>query len=330
MRGRELPGYPFNIKALCTRATIYTQRKLFANSLYAKLPIENSRQEASNIIAKFLRSGSPCMVGKIGTNDGEALLRYLDIHSNSTNLQKLWGLFSGKNGPFWWDNSIRGMLCGTAGCFPPTETGLNDFCKRFMEDCRIMDVFGAWVHGEKRLYELLCPTATVVELGALMPLFVKRPWMEALRGYKVLVIHPYVKTIQAQYSKRRKLFDNPDILPDFELQLYKPVISIGGTNDYFGTWTQALNHMCAEIRTIDFDIALIGAGGYGIPIAADIKRSGRKAIHTGGATQIMFGIKGGRWDHQGKTNNLYNKHWIRPLADDIPPLMASIENGCFV
>lgn len=46
-----------------------------------------------------------------------------------------------------------------------------------------------------------------------------------------------------------------------------------------------------EIDKQDYDIALIGCGAYGFPLAAHIKRSGKKAIHLGGALQLLFGIK---------------------------------------
>lgn len=46
-----------------------------------------------------------------------------------------------------------------------------------------------------------------------------------------------------------------------------------------------------EIDKRDYDIALIGCGAYGFPLAAHIKRSGKKAVHLGGALQLLFGIK---------------------------------------
>ena len=49
-----------------------------------------------------------------------------------------------------------------------------------------------------------------------------------------------------------------------------------------------------RIGKIDFDVALLGCGAYGLPFAASIKRMGKKAVHLGVATQILFGIKGKR------------------------------------
>ena len=54
--------------------------------------------------------------------------------------------------------------------------------------------------------------------------------------------------------------------------------------------------MQKEIDKIDFDIAILGCGAYGYPLASYIKSIGKKAIHIGGATQLIFGIKGKRWE----------------------------------
>ena len=41
----------------------------------------------------------------------------------------------------------------------------------------------------------------------------------------------------------------------------------------------------------NFDIALIGCGAYGFPLAAFVKGIGKKAVHIGGPLQLFFGIK---------------------------------------
>ena len=86
----------------------------------------------------------------------------------------------------------------------------------------------------------------------------------------------------------------------------------------FETWFDALDWMCARVREIDFDVALIGAGAYGLPLAAYVKGLGKKAVHLGGPTQLMFGIRGKRWDQWPQFQKLYNEHWTRPLAEETP------------
>ncbi|MDE3274907.1 MAG: hypothetical protein PUJ80_02655 [Verrucomicrobiota bacterium] len=74
---------------------------------------------------------------------------------------------------------------------------------------------------------------------------------------------------------------------------------------------------------------LIGAGAYGMSIGAYVKRElGKKALHLGGIKQLLFGIKGRRWDARPKyTNGLYNDAWSRPLDAERPQNFMQIESG---
>ena len=80
-----------------------------------------------------------------------------------------------------------------------------------------------------------------------------------------------------------------------------------------------------DISKIDYDVAIIGAGAYGMFLGAFCKDMGKQALHLGGATQMLFGIKGKRWD--GST--LYNEHWIRPSKDETPKGVEQFEHGTF-
>ena len=56
--------------------------------------------------------------------------------------------------------------------------------------------------------------------------------------------------------------------------------------------TVALNYMFDEAMKKNFDVAIIGCGAYGFPLAAKLKQAGKIVIHLGGATQLLFGIIG--------------------------------------
>ncbi len=157
----------------------------------------------------------------------------------------------------------------------------------------------------------------------------KSLWTEALRGKKVLVIHPFDQSIQAQYQKRELLFSDPNVLPPFELHTMRAVQTIVGTIDpRFNNWFEALDYMVEEALKIPFDIALIGCGAYGLPLACMLKRAGKQAIHIGGATQIIFGIIGRRWEQNSEeVRALFNEHWIRPSAEETPANKEKNEFG---
>ena len=60
-----------------------------------------------------------------------------------------------------------------------------------------------------------------------------------------------------------------------------------------------------------------------------MKCHGKQVIHMGGATQLLFGIKGKRWDTHPVIKNLYNEHWVRPEAHERPEGAETIESGCY-
>ena len=85
-----------------------------------------------------------------------------------------------------------------------------------------------------------------------------------------------------------------------------------------------------DIDKIDFDIALLGCGAYGMPLGSFIKTKKKKtAIYIGGGLQILFGIKGTRWDSHEVVSNLYNSYWTRPSDLEKPNNHMSVENGCY-
>lgn len=322
---------PMDLKALLTRGVIYIQRKVFKNDktgygAYALAPKALELDAAINLIASKILKGTPFFAGKIGTGDGETLLRYIDIHARESKFVKLLKMLAGLRGPFWWDNSIRAGVCVCAGVFPTDIASIEDFCHVFSAYCPEFDGFSRCTYGERRLFDLYCPNATPIPMDALVPLNHSHTWYGALRGKKVLVVHQYVKTIKLQYEKHVEFHVGQGPLPEFELILYRPVNSAGGKNSDFPNWTAALKHMIEDVSKIEFDVAILGCGVYGVPLSAHIKKMGKIAIYTGGATQAIFGIKGKRWDK----SNIYNKHWVRVSPDDIPENMDKIENGCFL
>lgn len=88
-------------------------------------------------------------------------------------------------------------------------------------------------------------------------------------------------------------------------------------------------YMKKEIDKVDYDICLIGCGAYGFPLAAHVKRTGKKAIHLGGGLQLLFGIRGKRWDMRDEYKSLMNEYWIRPSEDETPVVAKKVEGACY-
>ena len=327
--------HPYNLRSFITRCLVATRRELARKFgwrflHHASLPIDVKGQAANDLIRVTLQSEEACLIARFGTGELEATLRGIYVRLDRNIFYKLIQLATGRIGPFWWDNSIRKGLCWNAGYFPPTDEALNAFSSRVCEDAKQIDILGAHSPGET---EVCAGSHSIkaVPLIDLEPFFWDKPWTIALKGRKVLVVHPFSNTIRAQYEKRRLLFKDPDVLPEFKLITYRAISSFAGNKVPYKTWFDALDKMCLDIAKIDFDIAIIGCGAYGMSIGAYIKRElGRKAIHLGGMTQLLFGIKGGRWDAVPKySQGLYNEHWVRPFESDKVKNTDTIEGACY-
>jgi hypothetical protein len=97
-------------------------------------------------------------------------------------------------------------------------------------------------------------------------------------------------------------------------------------------FSDKLKHFEKEIDSAgDFDIALIGAGCYSLPLCAYIKHSkSRIAFHLGGGLQMMFGVYGNRWNiSSGVFEDYVNDAWIRPSGDEIPARFTMQEGGAY-
>lgn len=323
---------PFDWTALLTRGIIVVQRNLFGNNkgrgACSHVPNRLSYRDSVDFIRRGILSGKPFMVGKIGTGDNETMLRYIDIHDKESVFLKTLKLLTGQRRPFWWDNSIRAGIGVCAGVFPPTVEGIEEFCRIYETYIPEMDGFASCADGESRIHDRYCPQATPIAWESLFPIIEGYSWFDALKGKKVLVVHPYEKSIRAQYEKALhcELHKGQGPFPAFELMTYKPVNSIGGKCADFPRWKDALQHMIDDVSKLDFDVALVGCGVYGVPLSVHVKRMGKVAIHTGGSTQLVFGIRARAYDFW----NVYNENWIHALPEDVPLNMGLIENGRFL
>ena len=160
-------------------------------------------------------------------------------------------------------------------------------------------------------------------------------WMPALEGKKVLVVSPFAESIRIQFPKRNDLFttgaqDNFEY-PRFDLQILECPNTIKG-NDPFphDNWVETFEAMCRKMDKIDFDLAILGCGSYGMPLAHYAKTIGRSSIYAGAYTQVMFGIKGRRWDIDGNPHRSYwNEHWKWPEESETPKNANKVENSCY-
>ena len=162
-----------------------------------------------------------------------------------------------------------------------------------------------------------------------------RPWSLDLVGKKVLIVHPFVESFKQQLAsgfqifrdEKKRLFEK-----DQQFVFYKTFQTIAG-NHIHEDWRETYRIMCDDISKLDFDIALLGCGGYGLPLCDFIKRRlGKSAIYIGGGLQLMFGVYGKRWEGHEFWNEIIPRErckFVRPSDEEKCPNIDTIEGGCY-
>lgn len=268
--------------------------------------------DGNAVIKGIIQNGNPAMIARCGATEMRCVGEYLSK-----------GSFSDK---------IRREIQELSGVFPTTDEVLEKFCEYYVSCTAQADMLALWgVGAESRVVKTRCKKTTqYCKLEALEPYYFEMPWSEALRGKKVLVVHPFAESIQKQYQKRESLFENKNVLPQFQkLICIRAVQSIAGEETEFATWFEALDFMKKRIVEVDFDVAIIGAGAYSLPLAAYVKEIGKISVQMSGSTQILFGIKGKRWDNIPEVSKHFNEYWVKPSDKETPKHSNNVEGGSY-
>ena len=183
------------------------------------------------------------MIARIGATELTAITNYLGVVQKKTNA---FNYVRGKQLAWWWDEKIFNQMNMWSGFFPSNSKTISMFSELMIEDLAQVDILGSWQEREKNFSDQLA-YAKNIELGLLEPYFSLKPWTHVLKEKKFLVIHPFKSSIEAQYKKRKLLFDDEDFLPKFELKVIKSVQSIAGEETQFKDWFQALDYMKQQI-----------------------------------------------------------------------------------
>ena len=276
-----------------------------------------SQSNANERIKEAIQSNKPFMFGRHGSN--EILMAFHALMCDKGITESI-------------DCKKLNLSCEHSGFFPIEEEMLHRFNELIIDATEQSDIYGTFRQIAEDYYikHYLRKDALLTHTNTMDFWRYEEPFTYALKGKKVLVVHYLAEQIEEQYKKRDKLFENQKVLPEFELHTLKAVQTIAGQRDpRFANWFEALDYMYEEIQKIDFDIALLGCGAYGMPLAAKIKKMGKQSIYMGGVLQMLFGIRGKRWDDEPKASALYNEHWVSPEAKSVPKKSDSVEGGCY-
>jgi hypothetical protein len=277
---------------------------------------------------------------------------YQTIEQALTNRQ---GALIGRNGSI----ELAAMLIPTqinadilerhTGVWP--ASAISDWRRCYIEanaacDCIAAGWYKPLAQAELAMIQQLNPgLAGIIALRDLEPYYLAsshQRWTNLLSGKRVVVVSSFADTMKLQLERRHLIWlaESESLLPDdaqfsFIRTGYAPAVggppgsTTTGWPSHVRSCQDAIAHVVKQISDSDADIVLIGCGGLGMPIGAEVKKMGKIAVVMGGAIQVLFGIKGNRWENHPIISKFWNEHWVYPSADETPPQSQSIEGACY-
>lgn len=155
-------------------------------------------------------------------------------------------------------------------------------------------------------------------------------WLPRLAGRRILLVCPFAsvlaaradrETFEAVWAKTGRRWFAPAAVEAVDF----PYGVEPATHRRYPDAIALEHEIEAKMDAHDYDVAMIAAGGLGIPLAAHAKRQGRVGISMGGPLQVLFGVHGERWLAMADWRERYiNDTWIR-VPERLAPSDAAQE-----
>jgi len=286
---------------------------------------ENGSRDILVAIQKALFSNTGLLVGRFGTIE-------VDVCWESEN-----GFIS---------KDMACVLERNAGVFPSSMDSIQKWVSATKEAFQGADILATgWyapiVKREQTLIKNWNYNGSQIVLRGLEPYYSTQPmrWTNALEGHNVCVVSSFTKSMAAQVKKGESVIwpgACNTIWPRNEKWSWvntgdAPSMSLGRASweEDPESWEEAVAHVVGNVMNTNASIVLIGCGGLGMIIAGELKKRGKICIVMGGAIQVLFGIKGGRWKNHDFISKLWNEEWVYPSADETPGAAWAVENSCY-
>lgn len=267
-----------------------------------------------SLLSAAMARGGPLGVGKIGGLEAETAAHFLGPRRRGEPYPRL----------------LRRQILLNVGLFPDTDDAIDRFCEALIAAAAQMDLMGVLGYpGEPEVLRDHAPAAQLIAYRALDPWFFEDPWSAHLAGRRVTVVSPFARSIERQYARRAEIWPGTGILPEFELRTVRMPLSPGLAPPAEPDWWTRFERMRDAVEAAPYDVLLVGAGGISLLLAAHAKSMGKVGFHMGGPTQILFGIRGKRWDEQPFFQERMTQAWVRPDVSETPEGVTRIENGCY-
>lgn len=280
-----------------------------------------SLESDHNTIKRLIVSNQPFFIGRIAGIELKAVyavLHHVSLHPT---------------------HEIRMGLENNAGIYVKDQSSLEEYVTQLLDSYQDCTLIAEWnrtgrvfaFHGMGQdLVAQRTPSIPKIDALALEPYYVEDSWMSSLQGKSILIVHPFAETMKKQVAHLSDLFPNRDWFTDCTFQFIMPPFTLAG-NHQEKDWQEHYHEFLQRLSSIQsFDIALVGAGGYGMLISNYIyKEMGKSVMYIGGALQLFFGIIGKRWFDHKEIMKLVNDNWVRPGPNDKPSHFSRVEKGCY-
>lgn len=235
--------------------------------------------------------------------------------------------------------SLVYTLGNNAGIYCKKVEDVIEFCNKYMSAIKNSTALATWSQSEMMIHQrLLKPNIPSIHTRVLEPFYLcsenQIPWSHYLKDKKVLIVSPFVDSIRKQNESGFQIFsDGRKLFLDGQTFVYYKAYNTSAGNYIHKNWIETFDIMCKDIMNLDFDIALLGCGGYGLPLCDFIKNKlVKSAIYIGGGLQMMFGVMGNRWEKTEYWKNIikiHNPKFIRPSGSEILKNCNKVENACY-
>ncbi len=281
----------------------------------------------------------PFFIGRNGTIETETLYFYVGIRRGTA--------FQTPYPPRLLDQMQR-----NAGVFPGTAEALDAWAEEYLRHLSSLTGLAAgWYqpvwHLERTILDAYAPQAFRTPLRSLEPYYSAPAlqWPRLLGGRRVAVVSSFARSIRDQLESGRvadiwkgeqagmltPAEGTEPIQWSFLRTGYAPVTAMGHAGWPAGirTWQEAVTAVVDQVVADGAEVALIGCGGLGMLIAGRLRALGISAFVLGGAIQVLFGIKGLRWERHDVISKFWNDAWVWPAEEEMPGGASLIEGGCY-
>jgi hypothetical protein len=223
-----------------------------------------------------------------------------------------------------------------SGLFPADPQFYAHFARLYVDDTRSLDCIGVFNDSPFIEPEIIRSYGLTAKLTYFInqepdrssPADPELCYLPGFAGKKILLLSPFAELLRERatrdvfesvWARTGKEWFYPASVQAIEF----PYGFARATQQRYKTSLDLLKSVEEKISAADFDIALIAAGGLGIPLAAFVKSLGKVGLSLGGHLQILFGVLGDRW--RGRANwqdRYFNSAWIdmperyRPADDE--------------